>query len=346
MNKWRYKRRQAARHAAAPQQTKAQAGAALPVNRQTAPRQSQGRWRGIVLDLSVIAANLFLLAPLARLLHAEGQAFLAPGSDASNIVSPTVGWLFLSVFAAHALGAYLKRLPRLARLTARQSGATNARPIAYVSDRTRRRRLREFAPWPPSPHKLLVGIVATLLLLHFTIFLMLLVAGWQGTGLNGWVSIIGKGGPDQHPFYAFLVRFVLICFILPLPTFLVLLTLGSAPDALSSAPDAPPVSWRTHPATEFVADLLLYFSIIVLTVILHVLIAPRFVSVAGNAGRTVGDVLASLVPLALAFSIIYLPPRLIYLTEDYKAPTAWLTVLLALVSLAYRTFFPGNAFSW
>jgi hypothetical protein len=65
----------------------------------------------------------------------------------------------------------------------------------------------------------------------------------------------------------------------------------------------------------------------------------------GSTGQTLGDVLASLIPLALAFSIIYLPPRLIYLAEDYKAPVTWLTILLALLALAYRTFFPA-AFGW
>jgi hypothetical protein len=91
---------------------------------------------------------------------------------------------------------------------------------------------------------------------------------------------------------------------------------------------------------------LLYYSIIVLTLILHVLIAPRFVNVEGLAGWTIGNVLASLVPLALAFSIFYLPPRLIYLAEDYKSPWAWLTILLALLSLAYRTFFPDMTSAW
>jgi hypothetical protein len=48
----------------------------------------------------------------------------------------------------------------------------------------------------------------------------------------------------------------------------------------------------------------------------------------------------------LAFLILYLPPRLIYLAEDYRSPRAWLTILLALVTLAYRTFFPDRIFSW
>ena len=50
---------------------------------------------------------------------------------------------------------------------------------------------------------------------------------------------------------------------------------------------------------------------------------------------------------ALGFLLIlYLPPRLVYLAEDYRKPLAWLTILLALFALAYRTFFPARTFGW
>jgi hypothetical protein len=294
-------------------QTTAHVVVAPPSNiRRVAHATSRVSWRGIILDLTVVAANLFLVAPLARLLRTGGQAFLTAGQNNDARVSPAVGWLFLSVFAAHAFGAFLKRLPRRARVSASRL---------------------------PTPNKLLVFVACALLLFHFAIFLLLLDSGWQSTGLDNWVSVFGKsGGADASPFFAFLVRFVLIIFILPLPTFLAAL-------AAFNDGDAPPASWRTHWLTELFADLLLYFSIIVLTVIMNVLIAPRFVSTGGDAGRTLDDVLASLIPLALAFSIIYLPPRFIYLAEDYRAPATWLTILLALLTLAYRTFFPA-AFTW
>ncbi|HEV7858867.1 MAG TPA: hypothetical protein VGO91_09585 [Pyrinomonadaceae bacterium] len=334
------------------QQTKAKDGEALPPTRKVSLTTPLAGGRGIALDLTVIAANLFLLAPLARLLRAEGQGFLAPGPAWSKPVSPTVGRLFLSVFAAHALGAYLKRLPRQARLAPPDAeGETDPASISqtgpvYVS--TRRRRLQQLWPRSAPPHKILIGIVLSLLLFHFFIFLMLLFAGWQGTGLESWVSIVGKAQHEESAFIGFLVRFVLVCFILPLPTALVAWSLRVEPGSpsLNIEPDLQPSTWRTHWATELLADLLLYFSIIVLTVILNVLIAPRFMSVEGSAGWTLGNMLASLVPMALAFSIFYLPPRLIYLAEDYKSPVAWLTILLALMSLAYNTFFAGQAFSW
>jgi hypothetical protein len=341
----RWKRQTAVHVAAKLQQTGAPSSAAAPVSSKILPTPSSANWRGMALDFAVIAANLFLLAPLARLLRAGGQAFLTPGRTVGGDVSPAVGWLFLSVFGAHTLGAYLKRLPRQARLSgvaaddAADRSMSSEASLTGVSERTRRRRLQQLAPkWSPQPNKLFIGIVCGLLLAHFFIFLMLLFSGWQSTWLNDWSPLFGSK-PADNTYAAFFVRFILIIFILPLPTALVLV-------GLSTGGDAPPATWRTHWATELLADLLLYFSIIVLTLILHVLIAPRFVNVEGLAGWTVGNVLASLVPLALAFSIFYLPPRLIYLAEDYRSPWAWLTILLALLSLAYRTFFPDMTSSW
>jgi hypothetical protein len=289
----------------------------------------------------VVVGNLFLLAPLARVLRAGGQGFLGPRGDEPGAVSSVVGWLFLSVFAAHAVGAYLKRLPRQARLSARSTGGELAHAgarLSGVSERMRRRRLSEIIrPRASSPNKLIVGVVCALLVAHFFIFMSLLFTGWQSTPLESWSPLFGHN-PANSSVRETLVRFVLIIFIMLLPTFLVAIGLGGDGEA-------PPASWRTHWATELLADLLLYFSIVVITLILNVLVAPRFANGQGLADSSFGDVLASLIPLALAFSILYLPPRLVYLTEDYRKPLAWLTILLALLSLAYRTFLPA-ASSW
>jgi hypothetical protein len=347
MRKRRHWQQPAIKREAAPQKTEAQTDDAVLPPVKVAAAGRGARWRGVVLDIVVVVGNLFLLAPLARVLRAGGQGFLAAGGDGRNAVSPTVGWLFLSVFAAHAVGAYLKRLPRQARLAARSAGGELVSPgarVSGVSERTRRRRLSQLVPrrtW--SPNKLLVGVVCALLLCHFFIFMSLLFTGWQSTALESWSPLFGHK-PADNTYSAFLVRFVLIIGIMPLPTFLVALGLGGGMDTADEA--LPPASWRTHWTTELLADLFLYFSIVVITLILNVLIAPRFVNGQGLADSSTGDVLASLVPLALAFSILYLPPRLVYLAEDYNKPVAWLTILLALLSLAYRTFFPAHTFAW
>jgi hypothetical protein len=284
--------------------------------------QSAARWRGTILDLAVAAANLFLLASLARVLRAGGQGFLAPEKNNDTIagqVSPRVGWLFLSVFVAHTLGAFFKRLPRDARLAG-------------------------FAPPEAEPNRFVVVAACVLLLFHFTIFLLLLMSGWESTALNKWSPLFGNEHGGNSWFNA-IVRFVLFIFILPLPTVLTLISLGTGGgDAPSTA--APPAMWRTHWLTELSADLLLYYSIIVITVIMRVVVEPRFVDLEGTPGSTSGGSLISIVPMLLAFLILYLPPRLIYLAEDYQSPRAWFTILLALTTLAYRTYFPDRLVFW
>jgi hypothetical protein len=322
----KFKRHAAQAHDAAPANEKVSRATTQtvapihPARSISAPSRYRLIWRGVALDLSVVAAQLFLLAPLARVLREGGQNFLAGKKGVAGIVSPTVGWLFLSVFAAHALGAYLKRLPRQARLSARADG---------------RQGVESLGGWSLS-QKVLTGVACALLLAHFVTFMSLLFSGWQSTGLESWSPLFGES-PAQNTYAAFFVRFVLIIFVMPLPTALVAIS-------LSTDAGAPLLqTWRAHWMMELFADLLLYYSIIVVTLVMNVLIAPRFV--ADGSAKGLGDVLASLVPLALAFSIFYLPPRLVYLAEDYRSPLAWATILLALLALAYRTFFP-DASSW
>jgi hypothetical protein len=282
-------------------------------------RQSQRRLsrngRGIALDVIVVVCNLVLVPPLARLLREGGQGFLAAGNEVGWKVSPDVGWLFLAVFAAYTVGIGLKRAARRAPLN-----------VALPDAHTAASRVLFFA-------------VCALLLFHFFIFLTLLVTGWQSTGLEQFSPLFGNE-MSGNSFFNFVVRFVLFIFILPLPTGLTAFALFAGRDASGSG-EAPAAASLARPAVELVADLLLYFSVVVLTLVLNVLIAPHFAGLQNASAWTVSDVLASLVPLALAFSIFYLPPRLVYLAADYRSPLAWLTILFALLSLAYRTFFPG-----
>ena len=343
----RWKRQAAHRDDAASPEAETQAGNIAPVHARVPASWLSRNWRGIALDLAVVACNLFLLAPLARVLRGGGQGFLAPGRDAGWKVSPDVGWLFLSVFAAYTVGVFLKRPARQARLNACWAGVETVGVDsaqaggAEASARTKRRRRLENSAGAYRPaNKVLVFAVCALLLFHFFIFLTLLVTGWQSTGLESFSPLFGSRTAGNG-YFNFFVRFVLFIFILPLPTGLTAFSLSVEPDVPDSADSTAP-SLLAHPVMELFADFLLYFSVVVLTLILNVLIAPRFVNVEGASGLTLDGVFASLIPLALAFSVFYLPPRLVYLAEDYKSPLAWLTIMLALLSLAYRTFFPGG----
>jgi hypothetical protein len=342
----RWKRQAAHRDAAVSPEAETKDGNVAQVRARAPASWLSRNWRGIALDVAVVVCNLFLLAPLARVLREGGQRFLAPGKDVGWKVSPEVGWLFLSVFAAYTIGIILKRAARQARLNSLWAGAgvggadTSQAGGAGASSPTIRRRPRGISGGAYGrASKVLVFAVCTLLLFHFFIFLMLLVTGWQSTGLESFSPLFGSNTAGNS-YFNFFVRFVLFIFILPLPTGLTLYYISAEPSAPDTSATAPTL--LANPAAEFVADLLLYFSVVTITLVMNVLVAPRFVNVEGASGWTLDNVFASLIPLALAFTVFYLPPRLVYLAEDYRTPAAWLTITLALLTLAYRTFFPGN----
>jgi hypothetical protein len=343
----RWKRQAAHRDAAVSPEEKTGAASVARVRARESSSWIWRNWRGITLDLAVVLCNLFLLAPLARVLREGGQGFLAPGKDVGWKVSPEVGWLFLSVFAAYTVGVILKRSARQARLNSLWSGAgvggvdTTQAGGAEASAVAIRRRARGISGGGYGrANKVLVFAVCTLLLFHFFIFLVLLITGWQSTGLENFSPLFGSKTAGNS-YFNFFVRFALFIFVLPLPTGLTLYYVSAGPSAPDpSASTAPTL--LANPAAEFVADLLLYFSVVVVTLVMNVLVAPRFVNVEGASGWTLDGVFASLIPLALAFTVFYLPPRLVYLAEDYRTPAAWLTIILALLTLAYRTFFPAN----
>ncbi|HST53496.1 MAG TPA: hypothetical protein VLJ61_15905 [Pyrinomonadaceae bacterium] len=338
-------RRQAAHGDDATTRAAAEVGAVAQVPARVRASWLSRNWRGIALDLAVVASNLFLLAPLERMLRAGGQDFLASGKVAGLKVSSDVGWLFLSVFASYAVGVYLKRTARQAHLSRLYAPFANGvakatgEQLAAASVRLRRRSARGISSAYRPSNNVLFFVVCALLLFHFFIFLTLLIYGWQSTGLENFSPLFGSKTAG-NTYFDFFVRFVVFIFILPLPTGLTLYSLAVEPDAQDSS-GAAVSKWRAATATELLADLLIYFSVVVLTLVLNVLIAPRFAYLEGASRWTPGAVLASVVPLALAFSVFYLPPRLVYLADDYRTPFAWLTILLALLSLAYRTFFPG-----
>jgi hypothetical protein len=342
----RWKRQAAHRDAAVSPGAETKDGNVAQVRAREPASWLSRNWRGIALDLVVVVCNLFLLAPLARVLREGGQRFLAPGKDVGWKVSPEVGWLFLSAFATYAVGIILKRAARQARLNSLWAGAgiggadTSQAGGAGASAVARRRPRGISGGGYGRANKVLVFAVCTLLLFHFFIFMTLLITGWQSTGLESFSPLFGSGTAGNS-YFNFFVRFILFIFILPLPTGLTLYYISAEPSAPDpSASNAPTL--LANPAAEFVADLLLYFSVVVITLVMNVLVAPRFVNVEGVSGWTLDNVFASLIPLALAFTVFYLPPRLVYLAEDYRTPAAWLTIMLALLTLAYRTFFPGN----
>lgn len=120
---------------------------------------------------------------------------------------------------------------------------------------------------------------------------------------------------------------VLIIFLSMIPTALVWRAM--TPYKKPPAPD-----WRDSPAVETVADACLFAYMLVNLAVWSTLTAgsnARATGVGDALSRALGFVLVS--PVILLF---YIPPRLLFLVEDYKYPATWISMLLAVAPVAYR----------
>lgn len=120
---------------------------------------------------------------------------------------------------------------------------------------------------------------------------------------------------------------VLIFFLSMIPTALVW-------RAITPYKKPPPPDWRNSRGAEVVADLCLFAYMLVNLAVWNAVTAGSNVRAAGVGdvfSRALGFVLLS--PVILLF---YLPPRLLFLVEDYKYPATWISMTLAVAPVAYR----------
>lgn len=104
--------------------------------------------------------------------------------------------------------------------------------------------------------------------------------------------------------------------------------------AMSPYKTPPAPNWRNARATEIVADLFLFAYMLV-----NVAIWNAITSGSNIRAASVGDALARALGLLILTPIIltfYIPPRLLFLVEDYKYPATWISMTLAIAPVAYR----------
>jgi NADH:ubiquinone oxidoreductase subunit 6 (subunit J) len=104
--------------------------------------------------------------------------------------------------------------------------------------------------------------------------------------------------------------------------------------ALKPYKNPPEPDWRNSRAVEWIADLCLFAYLLVNLAIWNTVTAGSNVRASGVGDlfeRGLGFVLVS--PVILLF---YLPPRLLFLVEDYKYPATWISMTLAVAPVAYR----------
>jgi len=160
------------------------------------------------------------------------------------------------------------------------------------------------------------GGFGCLLILHFSLTLV------TGCGLLALLPLEPSSG-----------SIVLLFFLCIIPTALVW-------RALTPYSEPPAADWRTSPAAELLADLCLFAYMVVNLAVWNTVTSGSAARVAGVGEffeRALGFVIIS--PVILLF---YLPPRMLFLVEDWKYRATWLSMTLAVAPVAYR-FIVGTA---
>ncbi|HEX3557645.1 MAG TPA: hypothetical protein VHU19_00465 [Pyrinomonadaceae bacterium] len=96
----------------------------------------------------------------------------------------------------------------------------------------------------------------------------------------------------------------------------------------------PKPDWRNSREVETLADLCLFAYMLVNLAVWNTVTAGSNIRAAGvgdAVSRALGFIILS--PVILLF---YLPPRILFLVEDYKYPATWITMTLAIAPVAYR----------
>ncbi|HST50592.1 MAG TPA: hypothetical protein VLJ61_01175 [Pyrinomonadaceae bacterium] len=129
---------------------------------------------------------------------------------------------------------------------------------------------------------------------------------------------------QTEPTPAVLFPAILLCII---PTVLVW-------RALTPYKKPPVPNWRNSREVETVADICLFAYMLVNLAVWNTVTAGSNIRAAG-----VGDVLSramGFVILSPVILLFYLPPRILFLVEDYKYPATWVSMTLAVAPVAYR----------
>jgi len=157
------------------------------------------------------------------------------------------------------------------------------------------------------------GAFGCLLILHFSLTLV------TGAGIAALLPFEAKGGTT-----------VLVMLLSMIPTALVW-------RALTPYSKPPARDWRSSRATETFADLCLFAYMLVNLAIWNTVTSGANLPVSGLGDlfeRALGFLILS--PVILLF---YIPPRLLFLVEDYKYRLTWISMTIAVAPVAYRVIF-------
>lgn len=228
--------------------------------------------------------------------------------------------LVVFVFNVFLVRLVTRRVGRLLSLTYLRDDPHAARSLLYlVSAASAAQLVGAWLKRRPLQARLLTrgedvpGAFGCLLILHFSLTLV------TGAGVAALLPFEATGGAT-----------LLVFFLSMIPTALVW-------RALTPYKKPPARDWRGSRAAEAVADICLFAYMLVNLAIWNTVTSGANPPASGPGDlteRALGFLILS--PVILLF---YIPPRLLFLVEDYKYRATWLSMLLAVAPVAYRLIY-------
>jgi len=264
--------------------------------------------RGLLLDISVFIANIFLM----RLLTGMVIDIFRQVSAENPFAKLAISLACLGMWILPAAGAVLKRWPFHQRLKA-QARQGESSP-------------GEAKPGESPEAKLESGLAGCLFnpLFYFCLNLVIMSAVLTGLG----EFLFGRALLNNGPLFISLTIAGLIFTIIQ--TFLIY--------RYFSPPKKPPQSrFLRSPQAEDLGDICLFLNMILFQVAWNLLtFAPL-----GRPGSLL-EFGGRLFFLSFVALLVYFPPRMFYLAEDINRKRTWLTMLLANSPVILRVLFGAN----
>jgi len=242
----------------------------------------------------------------------------------------SVGWFFSFnprslIFDVAVLGGNLFLLDWLAQVgedgTDRQVGVLLSAALisqllgALLKNGPLRSRLYQEKTSPSENRTNIIGCLA------FAGFILYIVVAAMALALSGLLSPVEAGGNTSD--FVWIGASIVIGFLI-----------ASVVWHAASPPEQPVASRPWYPIVELAADILLYISALIITGLFwsswQQLVEPGF-----GAGFSI-KALILVLGSSVIFFVFYIPPRLLYMVEDYDNPLAWLRMWLVMLPLAWR----------
>lgn len=264
--------------------------------------------QGFIFDTLFLVFQLTLAIPFSHFLRKQFDITLY-----TNQATFPLGLLFLAAALTQTIGILIKK----ERLKTRVLSSN----------------------YPNTGMSAQVGLFA-LLVIHWIIFMAIFNIGLKT------IHFFPFDWPFLRPSLKWTVLFFapLHLILISIPTLTLLFSVLSIFDSKKTAASQVSSNWRQTPAAEFLANLFLLFSVFVITSIgwTYFLVDDSLTFALHDNITFAARILLTAV-FGLLFLSIYLPPRILFLIEDYRYPMTWFRILFVYLPFAWPLLF-GETF--